>query len=134
MIRRPPRSTRTDTLFPYTTLFRSDANYAFGMTAWLPNPSLKDQWFGDAQQFAAAYKAKYDYAPDYHAASGVADVETIVKAIEKADSLDPKKVRNAIAASNFKRSVEHTSELQSLMRSSYAVFCLKTKTRHMPEM
>src|SRR3546814_18549791 len=72
------------------------------MTAWLPNPSLKDQWFGDAQQFAAAYKAKYDYAPDYHAASGVADVETIVKAIEKADSLDPKKVRNAIAASNFK--------------------------------
>src|SRR3546814_18901040 len=53
-----------------------DANYAFGMTAWLPNPSLKDQWFGDAQQFAAAYKAKYDYAPDYNAASEVADVET----------------------------------------------------------
>src|SRR3546814_10821937 len=80
-----------------------DANYAFGMTAWLPNPSLKDQWFGDAQQFAAAYKAKYDYAPDYHAASGVADVETIVKAIEKADSLDPKKVRNAIAASKDRK-------------------------------
>src|SRR3546814_13113324 len=72
------------------------------MTACVPNPSLKGQWFGEAQQFAAAYKAKYDYAPDYHAASGVADVETIVKAIEKADSLDPKKVRNAIAASNFK--------------------------------
>lgn len=79
----------------------SDANYAFGMTAWLPGKTLKDRWFGDAAQFAAAYKAKYGYEPDYHAASGAADVETIVMAIEKANSLDPKKVRGAIAASNF---------------------------------
>lgn len=78
-----------------------DADYAFGMTAWLPSDKLKDQWFGDAAQFASAYKAKYGYQPDYHAASGAADVETLVKAIEKANSLDPKKVRDAIAASDF---------------------------------
>lgn len=78
-----------------------DANYAFGMTAWLPSPTLKDQWFGNAQEFSKAYKAKYGYSPDYHAASGIADVETIVKAVETANSLDPKKVRDAIAASDF---------------------------------
>ena len=78
-----------------------DADYAFGMTAWLPSKALKDRWFGDAESFAQAYKAKYGYEPDYHAASGVAEVETIANAIEKAGSLDPKKVRDAIAASNF---------------------------------
>ncbi|TCT08529.1 amino acid ABC transporter substrate-binding protein [Paralcaligenes ureilyticus] len=78
-----------------------DADYAFGMTAWIPDASLKDKWFGDAVQFAAAYKTKYGYEPDYHAASGASDVETIVNAIEKANSLNPKKVRDAIAASNF---------------------------------
>ncbi len=78
-----------------------DADYAFGMTAWLPSDTLKDEWFGNAAQFASAYEAKYGYEPDYHAASGVADVETLVKAIEKANSLDPKKVRDAIAASDF---------------------------------
>jgi len=78
-----------------------DADYAFGMTAWLPNPDLKDRWFGDAAQFAKAYEAKYGYEPDYHAASGAADVEAIAMAIEKAGSLDPAKVRDALAASNF---------------------------------
>jgi branched-chain amino acid transport system substrate-binding protein len=78
-----------------------DANYAFGMTTWLPSAALKDKWFGDAAQFAKEYKAKYGYDPDYHAASGAADVETYVYAIEKAGSLDPKKVRAAIAASSF---------------------------------
>lgn len=78
-----------------------DADYAFGMTAWIPDASLKDKWFGDAVQFEAAYKAKYGYEPDYHAASGASDVETLANAIEKANSLNPKKVRDAIAASNF---------------------------------
>ncbi len=78
-----------------------DANYAAGMTAWLPSPQLKDQWFGDAAKFAKAYKAKYGYEPDYHAASGVAVVETVVKAIEAAGSTDPKKVRDALAKINF---------------------------------
>ena len=79
----------------------ADANYAFGMTSWLPDASLKDRWFGDAAQFAAEYKAKFGYDPDYHAASGAADVETFVEAIEKAGTLDPAKVRDAIAGISF---------------------------------
>jgi branched-chain amino acid transport system substrate-binding protein len=78
-----------------------DANYAFGMTSWLPSDSLKDKWFGDAAAFAKAYKEKFGYEPDYHAASAVADVETFAVAIEKAGSLDPKKVRDAVAAVDF---------------------------------
>ena len=79
----------------------ADANYAFGMTAWLPSASLKDRWFGDAEQFAKEYKAKYGYDPDYHAASGVADVEALVRAMEDAGSTDPKKVRDALAKVKF---------------------------------
>src|SRR3546814_10633780 len=91
MIRRPPRSTRTDTLFPYTTLFRS-----------LPMKTLATFLvcafaLGDAS--AASAQAHPDTAaPKPHAHSAVAA-----------------------------RSEEHTSELQSLMRISYAVFCLKKK-------
>lgn len=78
-----------------------DANYAFGMTSWLPSATLKDRWFGDALAFAKAYKAKFGYDPDYHAASGAADVETFAVALEKAGSLSPKAVRDAIAKINF---------------------------------
>jgi len=78
-----------------------DAEYAFGMTAWLPLASQKDRWFGDAAQFAKEYKAKYGYDPDYHAASGAADVEALVQAMEDANSLDPQKVRDALAKVKF---------------------------------
>jgi branched-chain amino acid transport system substrate-binding protein len=78
-----------------------DADYAYGMTAWLPSPTLKDRWFGDADQFAKEYQAKFGYAPDYHAASGVADVEALVKAMEDAGSIDPLKVRDALAKVKF---------------------------------
>jgi branched-chain amino acid transport system substrate-binding protein len=78
-----------------------DADYAFGMTAWLPSPTLKDRWFGDAQAFANEYKAKYGYEPDYHAASGAADVEALAMAIEAAGTADPKKVRDALAKLRF---------------------------------
>ncbi len=78
-----------------------DANYAFGMTPWLPSEHLKDQWFGDAAQFAKLYREKYGYDPDYHAASAVADVETFAKAMEAAGTLEPKKVRDAIAKIDF---------------------------------
>ncbi|MGA8864944.1 MAG: amino acid ABC transporter substrate-binding protein [Gallionella sp.] len=78
-----------------------DADYAFGMTPWLPSAELKDRWFGDADQFARAYKAKFGYDPDYHAASGAADVEALVQAMEDADSLDPQKVRDALAKIKF---------------------------------
>jgi branched-chain amino acid transport system substrate-binding protein len=78
-----------------------DAEYAFGMTAWLPSTDLKDRWFGDAAQFATAYKAKFGYDPDYHAASGVADVEALVQAMENAGSAEPQKVRDALAKVKF---------------------------------
>ena len=79
----------------------ADANYAFGMTAWLPSADLKDKWFGDAEQFAKAFKAKYGYEPDYHAASAAADVEALAQAIENAGSTDPQKVREALAKLNL---------------------------------
>src|SRR3546814_3399079 len=103
MIRRPPRSTRTDTLFPYTTLFRS-------ATA----PAIRDR---------------------SHAMSN--DTETAARALVEATRsgklgdayrvLDKRPVDEvqAIALQAGFRSEEHTSELQSLMRISYAVFCLK---------
>src|SRR3546814_10879800 len=91
MRRRPPRSTRTDTLFPYTTLFRSltGANCA----RWL------------AAQFAGD-------AGDGHGRCST-----------------PMNEPAGRSASKRRRSEEHTSELQSLMRISYAVFCLKKKKR-----
>src|SRR3546814_5734634 len=78
MIRRPPRSTRTDTLFPYTTLFRSRDTRASAF-----------RWSAPACGGESSMKAR----------------------------------------STGRRSEEHTSELQSLMRISYAVFCLKNKTK-----
>src|SRR5215470_14613687 len=78
-----------------------DADYAFGMTPWLPNDRLKDRWFGDAAQFASAYEAKFGYAPDYHAAAAAAAVEAQVRAIETAGTLDPKAVRDALARLDF---------------------------------
>jgi branched-chain amino acid transport system substrate-binding protein len=79
----------------------NDANYAFGMTPWLPDASAKDPWFGDGMQFAEAYKAKFGYDPDYHAASAVADVEAFAKALEAAGTMEPKAVRDAIAKLDF---------------------------------
>src|SRR3546814_7101421 len=78
MIRRPPRSTRTDTLFPYTTLFRSVRSRS----------------------------------PDFLLAIGFYSPDDSIGSLE---------------ITNYARSEEHTSELQSLMRISYAVFCLKKK-------
>lgn len=78
-----------------------DAEYAFGMTAWLPSARLKDRWFGDAEAFAKEYKAKFGYEPDYHAASGVADVEALAVAMESAGTTDPKKVRDALTKVDF---------------------------------
>lgn len=78
-----------------------DAEDAFGMTPWLPEQKLKDQWFGDSAKFAADYKARFGYDPDYHAASAAADVEAFVHAIEAAGSTDPAKVRDALTRVDF---------------------------------
>src|SRR3546814_2484666 len=93
MIRRPPRSTRTDTLFPYTTLFRSHAaTLAVGAAG--PAAARRARHVGPLVVRAPARMGRTAAAP---------------------------------AAATGHRSEEHTSELQSLMRISYAVFCLKKK-------
>src|SRR3546814_1155405 len=99
MIRRPPRSKRTDTLFPYTTLFRS------------PSP---------LHELAAASPTA---AQDGHSAA-TTSVRVPGPASRRISARPP-----GIAAAPI-RSEEHTSELQSLMRISYAVFCLKKKNIH----
>src|SRR3546814_1362294 len=96
MIRRPPKSTRTDTLSPYTTLFRSLVQLALDN---LPDAQR-------AQAESMLRQSKRDEAIPY-ARTGQHD-------------------RVSIAATST-RSEEHTSELQSLMRISYAVFCLKKR-------
>src|SRR3546814_9717764 len=98
MILRPPRSTRTDTLFPYTTLFRSG----------LLGP---DQ----TEQLTAAILAHE--SAEQQARAGLDDPEVVA-----AEELPAPEVDDL-------RSEEHTSELQSLMRISYAVFCLKKKNK-----
>src|SRR3546814_4933780 len=103
MIRRPPRSTRTDTLFPYTTLFRS--------------------YRQDVQERSGTADRT----------SGAADEgcgqEPPIREGGRTARRHPRIESRAIAGSMQERSEEHTSELQSLMRISYAVFCLKKKIK-----
>src|SRR3546814_1151809 len=89
MIRRPPRSTRTDTLFPYTTLFRSPHDVA--------------------RRHVEKLRAFVDEAGNQPGTGDAVDFR-------------------AFTGNPLHRSEEHTSELQSLMRNAYAVFCLKKKT------
>src|SRR3546814_10224710 len=90
MIRRPPRSTRTDTLFPYTTLFRSHGHAEFSLV----HPDRRDR-----RLCRGRVRAQGNFA------QGLRVDDPLL----------------------LMRSEEHTSELQSLMRTSYAVFCLKQK-------
>src|SRR3546814_1758664 len=100
MIRRPPRSTRTDTLFPYTTLFRSEARARFEAAEIVSRP--------DSVLLPGLVNAH------------VHNPMTLLRGV--ADDLPLK-----VWLQQHIRSEEHTSELQSLMRISYAVFCLKKK-------
>src|SRR3546814_5739764 len=93
MIRRPPRSTRTDTLFPYTTLFRSK----------------NDDWTVATRKEDHPHRVA---VPSMWPNASITDAGV-----------------SGLRASALRRSEEHTSELQSLMRISYAVFCLKKKTK-----
>src|SRR3546814_8345300 len=137
MIRRPPRSTRTDTLFPYTTLFRSpsdrlarDPHRPVGRAnhiAWDPHDDAGDcrhrlsRPAGGAGSRAAADDSR---AAPYPGGPGAADRPASATALP----LEPG--RRPQAQVRRTRSEEHTSELQSLMRISYAVFCLKKKKQH----
>src|SRR3546814_10271374 len=127
MIRRPPRSTRTDTLFPYTTLFRS-------LALFLAAPFVDDGFDGphflvgnDKEVAAATGRVKN---PD--AGHAVAEIEKLAGIVVRlgqmlAKVVQKKRVQHFQDIRNGCRSEEHTSELQSLMRISYAVFCLKKK-------
>jgi branched-chain amino acid transport system substrate-binding protein len=85
----------------FRSLLGNDANYAFGMTPWMSSRRFKDRWFGDAEQFAQAFAEKFGYAPDYHVAAAVAAVETLVYAMEKAQTIDSDEVRSAIETLDF---------------------------------
>src|SRR3546814_7634995 len=100
MIRRPPRSTRTDTLFPYTTLFRSIGDVDEGGVR-----AVLDRISGAVEH--------------RHGANPCAALQVQVHVALQAQ-----------LRGHVQRSEEHTSELQSLMRISYAVFCLKKKNTH----
>src|SRR3546814_3584717 len=112
MIRRPPRSTRTDTLFPYTTLFRS-------ITGRKRDAYLK--------RFLGGLAAQGLSKPEIRALANLYN-DTVFH-----PPFDKTAIKAAVAAVwrqfQDERSEEHTSELQSLMRISYAVFCLKKQNK-----
>jgi branched-chain amino acid transport system substrate-binding protein len=74
------------------------AEYVYGVTTWLPEMELPDAVFGSSNKFAKQFQERFKYEPDYHVASGAADVLAFKHAIEKAGTLDAKKVRDALAA------------------------------------
>src|SRR3546814_5306905 len=119
MIRRPPRSTRTDTLFPYTTLFRSACHIIGLMTSVL----CKEAGESFSRPASGSFPLLPGTGPGFLRSWPRLPKETgaRVTTIGKGEK-DARKVLT------MRRSEEHTSELQSLMRISYAVFCLKKKT------
>ena len=90
------------TVGPPTADFRKTlgkaAEYVFGITPWLPDMEVGGEIFKSARDFAKQFQERFGYEADYHVASGAADVLAYKFAIEKAGSLDPKKVRDALAA------------------------------------
>src|SRR3546814_1024821 len=122
MIRRPPRSTRTDTLFPYTTLFRS-AGVGRGVASDPPHVEL----FGAQAEKVGVEALGGSDIGDFEI-GGDASSAHVVLLPSVTDALDdrPKAESCRLCRPKMRaRSEEHTSELQSLMRNSYAVFCLK---------
>src|SRR3546814_2461815 len=128
MLRRPPRSTRTDTHFPYTTLFRS--------------PTLQDPPLAKARgEFNMGHFSVEIYAlpgsllsSNQHSGQFYGAVDPLLNRIARTTgdlrttaNQDRTVLRWVNLAAELLRSEEHTSELQSLMRISYAVFCLKKK-------
>src|SRR3546814_5711983 len=122
MIRLPPRSTRTDTLFPYTTLFRS-ALYRGQAAAALSRRRYRRPGAGRG---AARLSRRADAR---RAAARYGPAQRLIVFVSGAGPLPHPTVQHNDLGGGEGRSEEHTSELQSLMRISYAVFCLKKKKR-----
>src|SRR3546814_2371535 len=118
MLRRPPRSTRTDTLFPYTTLFRSSSSPSSPLVA----PSALPLDENDVTR--PRYRHSVADSHDVRREHGLHPlrVKAIVQETPDARSF-------VLEVPDDVRSEEHTSELQSLIRISYAVFCLKKKNK-----
>src|SRR3546814_1519187 len=117
MLRRPPRSTRTDTLFPYTTLFRSKEGHLCGHRS--ETADQQDSQDGAEHGTCQAEHERLEDDAEQHLGTGGAGTA------EQGDRAAPG--LQADQEQGEERSEEHTSELQSLMRISYAVFCLKKK-------
>src|SRR3546814_5994198 len=117
MIRRPPRSTRTDTLFPYTTLFRSSVYLTVrtsAMVCWL----FVGSWtFSSVFSYLGGEQVIYDFITGLD----LTPLQFLLLA---------QLIIFLLGWPLEWRSEEHTSELQSLMRISYAVFCLKKKNKY----
>src|SRR3546814_2812639 len=131
MNRRPPRSTRTDTLLPYTTLFRSPTT----ITPIAASDSARVSPWQKPQVAAEGAKAIGQRTPAlWHCARRARalpkrqswPIATAAQSSEYGRRIAPPRCKNPALS----RSEEHTSELQSLMRISYAVFCLKKKQNH----
>src|SRR3546814_4818646 len=132
MIRRPPRSTRTDTLFPYTTLFRSP--FPSILVASRNDPYIS---FGRARLLAQFWGSRFADAGEaghINADSALGDwafgrflLSRLGQPFEEQDMDSQQIAGERERSAEATRSEEHTSELQSLMRNSYAVFCLKKK-------
>src|SRR3546814_10158751 len=130
MRRRPPRSTRTDTLFPYTTLFRSTA-----LQHGLFNQHPANAGVGNGGSSEPLARSEQELATNGHLLCP--EYERTRPSAEPArfprSSCDYQagqcRACPAYGRTQAIRSEEHTSELQSLMRISYAVFCLKKKTQ-----
>src|SRR3546814_1831594 len=121
MIRRPPRSTRTDTLVPYPTRFRSGEGDAEPPQR-LPGAAGEEDGRGQArQQLAGGDPGRYQCGRQGEMALAHAQIGVERAQDRQDDEADP--------LHRPPRSEEHTSELQSLMRISYAVFCLKKKKK-----
>src|SRR3546814_4213376 len=133
MIRRPPRSTRTDPLFPYTALFRSGLVRIAGTRALPPEVPVLFQESGPHDHEIANHHSGKGLGPLGHGCQGCARPEAVrddcrllairkhIQRLGNLAKLAPS--RQEVGA----RSEEHPSELQSLMRTSYAVFCLTKK-------
>src|SRR3546814_10527715 len=121
MIRRPPTSTRTDTLFPYTTLFRSTrgpASHKPPGALRLPGLRRFEQFLHGAEQLAERMRRVVALALVARVAHQLAQLLAVGRRV-RFDQLRERGV------AFLERSEEHTSELQSLMRISFLVFCLK---------
>src|SRR3546814_7409160 len=132
MIRRPPRSTRTDTLFPYTTLFRSPVFHVNGddpeAVVYVTNLALdyRRDFHHDVVVDIVCFRKLGHNEQDTPSLTQPLMYKSIGKHPGTRKVYADKLVAQGVLA---ERSEEHTSELQSLMRISYAVFCLKKKKK-----